>query len=106
MIPRNEYPRPQFRRHGWMNLNGIWQFETDSGATGRERGLVNREKLKGKEFGVFVCFSGGGADKAIEKLRKALDIDSFIAQLILVDPLEKSLSEFEKYVDAFCDKLK
>ena len=25
-IPRPEYPRPQFRRDGWMNLNGQWDF--------------------------------------------------------------------------------
>lgn len=30
-IPRNEYPRPQFVRENWMNLNGEWDFsfETD-----------------------------------------------------------------------------
>ena len=25
-IPKNEYPRPQFRRKNWMNLNGKWEF--------------------------------------------------------------------------------
>lgn len=39
-IPRAEYPRPQFVRDGWMNLNGIWQFEIDQGMSGRARGLV------------------------------------------------------------------
>ncbi len=44
MIPRPEYPRPQFvRSDSWMNLNGIWQFEIDHGATGRDRGLSDRE---------------------------------------------------------------
>jgi len=41
--PRSEYPRPQFQRSGWMNLNGQWQFEIDHGASGRARGLVERE---------------------------------------------------------------
>ena len=41
-IPRAEYPRPQFVRPTWMNLNGQWQFEIDQGASGRSRGLVNR----------------------------------------------------------------
>jgi beta-galactosidase/beta-glucuronidase len=27
--PRPEYPRPQFVRHDWLNLNGDWQFEFD-----------------------------------------------------------------------------
>lgn len=44
-IPRSEYPRPQFVREGWMNLNGTWQFEIDHGDSGRNRGLVEKEKL-------------------------------------------------------------
>lgn len=28
-IPRPEYPRPQFERSTWMNLNGDWQFAFD-----------------------------------------------------------------------------
>ena len=39
-IPREEYPRPQFARSTWMNLNGVWQFEMDLGASGRARGLI------------------------------------------------------------------
>ncbi|MBD3352554.1 MAG: glycoside hydrolase family 2 [Candidatus Lokiarchaeota archaeon] len=34
-IPRSEYPRPQFKRKGWQNLNGRWKFDFD-------------EKIKGK----------------------------------------------------------
>ncbi|MGY1440086.1 glycoside hydrolase family 2 protein [Streptomyces reniochalinae] len=41
--PRPEYPRPQFRRDRWLNLNGRWGFETDRSDTGRERGLAERE---------------------------------------------------------------
>lgn len=29
-IPRTEYPRPQFVRSGWINLNGEWDFSFDS----------------------------------------------------------------------------
>ena len=46
-IPRPEYPRPQFVRAGWMNLNGTWQFEIDHGDSGRKRGLVEKEPLDG-----------------------------------------------------------
>ena len=45
-IPRSEYPRPQFVRPGWQNLNGKWQFEIDNGASGRARGLVEKETLE------------------------------------------------------------
>ena len=44
-MPRPEYPRPQFVRPGWMNLNGTWQFEIDHGASGRARGLMEKEQL-------------------------------------------------------------
>ncbi len=26
-IPRNEYPRPQFSRNEWINLNGEWTYK-------------------------------------------------------------------------------
>jgi len=39
MIPRPEYPRPQFVRENWLNLNGPWQFEIDNGRSGEARGL-------------------------------------------------------------------
>lgn len=42
-VPRPEYPRPQFVRDEWLNLNGRWQFETDPGDSGWERGLAARE---------------------------------------------------------------
>ncbi|WP_049579247.1 glycoside hydrolase family 2 protein [Streptomyces sp. SBT349] len=42
-VPRPEYPRPQFARTDWLNLNGTWQFELDRGDSGLERGLLGRE---------------------------------------------------------------
>jgi beta-galactosidase/beta-glucuronidase len=41
-VPRPEYPRPQFVRRDWLCLNGPWQFETDQGDSGLDRGLVTR----------------------------------------------------------------
>ncbi len=37
-VPRPEYPRPQFRRDAWINLNGDWHFAFDDG----DRGLAER----------------------------------------------------------------
>jgi beta-galactosidase/beta-glucuronidase len=42
-VPRAEYPRPQFVRDQWLCLNGWWEFETDPGDSGRQRGLHERE---------------------------------------------------------------
>ncbi|HEX2182412.1 MAG TPA: glycoside hydrolase family 2 TIM barrel-domain containing protein [Rubrobacteraceae bacterium] len=37
-IPRPEYPRPQFRRRDWTNLNGEWHFAFDDENTGLAQG--------------------------------------------------------------------
>lgn len=42
-MPRPEYPRPQFTRAEWLCLNGPWEFESDSGDSGLERGLLERQ---------------------------------------------------------------
>jgi len=36
-IPRPEYPRPQFEREEWINLNGKWTFAFDFGKSGMDR---------------------------------------------------------------------
>ena len=40
-VPRPEYPRPQFERSEWINLNGEWTFEFDFGISGDQRGWRN-----------------------------------------------------------------
>ena len=47
-IPRSEYPRPQFVREKWQNLNGEWEFEIDAGRSGVARRLFLAEKLSGR----------------------------------------------------------
>ncbi|SDS50662.1 glycoside hydrolase family 2 protein [Microlunatus soli] len=42
-VPKPEYPRPQLQRAQWLNLNGPWQFEIDSGDSGIDRGLLDRD---------------------------------------------------------------
>lgn len=37
IIPWEEYPRPHLRRKEWLNLNGFWDIETESGFRGRAR---------------------------------------------------------------------
>ena len=46
-IPRSEHPFPQFQREDWINLNGEWQFEVDSGKSGAERKLFEAQSLSG-----------------------------------------------------------
>ncbi|WP_207956772.1 glycoside hydrolase family 2 protein [Rubrobacter tropicus] len=40
-VPRPEYPRPQFRRKDWTNLNGEWRFAFDDEDRGRREGWQN-----------------------------------------------------------------
>ena len=39
-LPRSEYPRPQFVRQPWVNLNGRWTYAFDFGKSGWERGFA------------------------------------------------------------------
>ena len=65
----------------------------------------NKAKLINKNFAVFTCFSGGGADKAINKLKKTLGIDSFEQELILINPKVKETEENKNKMDDFCNHL-
>lgn len=47
-VPRPEYPRPQFVREKWLNLNGEWEFEIDHGKSGRARKFFERPQLDNK----------------------------------------------------------
>ena len=40
-VPRPEYPRPQFERSDWINLNGVWTCLFDFGKSGKERGFAS-----------------------------------------------------------------
>ncbi len=48
MIARPEYPRPQFERKNWINLNGEWLFEIDHGRSGKERRLYENGEFSSK----------------------------------------------------------
>lgn len=54
-IPRSEYPRPQFVRENWLNLNGQWEFEIDNANSGIERKLFNSEEKFNSEITVPFC---------------------------------------------------
>ena len=45
-IPRPEYPRPQFERTGWINLNGPWSYTFDFDKTGLGKGFIHSTGFK------------------------------------------------------------
>jgi len=65
----------------------------------------NRENLKSKKFAVFICYSGGGASKAINKLKDLLEIEKFESELILIDPKDKNSKENENKIKEFSDSI-
>lgn len=54
-IPRSEYPRPQFERKNWINLNGEWEFEIDKSLSGIERGLFKKGAALAEKIIVPFC---------------------------------------------------
>ena len=46
--PRPEYPRPQFERSEWVNLNGTWSYSFDFGRTGAQKGWSKATSFDGK----------------------------------------------------------
>ena len=64
----------------------------------------NADALKGKRFAAFTCFSGGGADKALARLKELLGAD-LDAELILVDPKDKPSADNAAKIAEFCEKL-
>lgn len=46
-IPRAEYPRPQFERADWENLNGQWSYTFDFGKSGMNRHFYESKGFEG-----------------------------------------------------------
>ncbi len=53
-LPRPEYPRPQFERAEWINLNGVWSYKFDFSKSGIEDSLFISNGL-GKTIIVPFC---------------------------------------------------
>lgn len=126
--PVKEYPNKGFRKFIWGGKSAVmgdkpklqpYAFDDSydriifgtpvwaSSFTPPIRSFVeeNRDALKDKKLAVFVCYSGGGADKAIEKLRAFLEIERFDAELILVDPKDRPNEENDQKIMAFCNQI-
>lgn len=56
LIPRPEYPRPQFQRADWLNLNGPWEFEFDDGNAGADANWAVSNRPFTESIMVPFCF--------------------------------------------------
>ena len=69
-IPRAEYPRPQFVRSIWFNLNGEWEFAFDDADEGLNQGWFDGRSLPMRivvPFGYQTALSGID-DKAVHEV--------------------------------------
>lgn len=64
--------------------------------------IKENPKIIKKQIAVFTCFSGGGADKAIAKMKSQIGVDKFLAELILVDPKDKQKEDDNDKIADFC----
>ena len=60
----------------------------------------NADSLENKVISAFVCMSGSGGEKALEKLS---DLISLSKTMILIDPKERENPENEVKIREFCD---
>lgn len=56
LIPRPEYPQPQFQRADWLNLNGSWEFEFDDANVGLDEDWAVSNRPFGRSILVPFCF--------------------------------------------------
>ena len=53
---RNEYPRPQFVRQQWLNLNGSWGFDFDDENVGEQEKWFKNDKVLSQKINVPFAF--------------------------------------------------
>ena len=67
--------------------------------------IAQNPELRGKKIAAFISFSGGGADKASEKLKVSIGIEQLEAELVLLDPKDKPDAANDEKLEEFCSKL-
>ena len=65
----------------------------------------NSDSLGDKKVAAFMCFSGGGADKALFKTEKLLG-KGLTASLVLIDPRDKPDPKNANKIESFCNTIK
>ena len=129
LVPEKAYPDTGFRKFFWGGKSAVmgetpalepYQFDADaydlivlgtpvwaSSFSPPVRSFVkeNKDATDGKRMAAFVCCSGGGAEKALEKLRKFTGVSSFDAEMVLIDPKEKPSDDIIMKVEQFCKKI-
>ena len=125
--PEKEYPSNGFKKFFWAGKSAVMAetpklapYSFDASAYDRIvfgfpvwagnvappiRSFAKENRLDGKRVAAFACEGGSGAEKAFGKLKAALGIEAFEAELILIDPKAKPSDENERKLKMFCSKL-
>ncbi len=67
--------------------------------------LENLEALKGKQLAAYACEAGSGGERALQKLKKLLGIDSFASETVLIDPKDRPSDGNDARLREFCRAL-
>ena len=128
LIPKKEFPKSGFSKFFWGGKSAVmaekpdleqYDFASDydeiiigfpvwaGNITPPIRTFVadNLEKLKGKKISAFACQSGAGAEKAFEKLKSVLGIDSLSETAIFIDPKDKPSEQNDLTLEVFSKKI-
>ena len=126
LVPKKQYPDSGFKKFFWGGKSAImkeeptleqYQFDESkydyivfgtpvwaSSFAPPIRTFIkdNKKRLNNKKISVFICHSGGGAQKVIDKLKDILNINDFDAELVLIDPSEKMSDDNIMKIKDFC----
>ena len=127
LMPVKKYPASGFKKFFWGGKSAVmaetpelepYTFAPDcydrivfgfpvwaGNVTPPIRTFVKDNDLKGKRIAAFACQSGSGAEKAFGKLKAAIGIEDFEAELVLIDPKTKAGAESDRKIEDFCEKL-
>jgi flavodoxin len=127
--PEKQYPDKGFRKFLWGGKSAVmgdtpkllpYEFDADkydtivfgypvwaSNFTPPIKTFIkeNMEKIAGKDFAVYACSMGGGAEKSVDKLKNYLIINEFKAAMSLIDPKDKPSEENNKKIEEFISEL-
>ncbi len=63
----------------------------------------NRKALEGKKIAAYVCCSGAGGNKVLNKLKDFIGIEAFETEAVFIDPKERKNNEEE--ISDFCKSI-
>ena len=127
LFPKKAYPDKGFRKFAWGGTCAVMSLTPELekyrfNADDYERVVIGfpvwasrpappistflkENDLSSKHISAFACQAGSGAEKAFEKLEKAIGISGLESRMILIDPKAKPSKENEEKINKFCEEL-